>query len=297
MVGGLRLAQRWARARRRGGGIAPLAMLAALVMATTVRGGESSGASTSEATQADARRSIPLAKIEPQYRPAVKAVLDDPTIFRRMPTSVVDCRPELFTFLAQNPEVMVEMWRHLGVSHVELTRIDERTCKISDGAGTTGTIVVVEQTCEEGAQNRIVMLANGSYTGKPFQQSMTAQCVLVLTSGSKEETNGRRYVAARLDAFIKLDRMGLELVAKAVHPFVGQTADRNFTDTMLFVSNLSYTAEKRPEAIEQVAIDMQNLDQPRRQGLIKAAYQCAEAGKAWELNRAQQASLTTTETR
>jgi hypothetical protein len=268
-------------------------LLALLFLATAARAESATDASTSEATQAEARRSIPLAKIDPQFRPAVAAVIGEPTIFRRMPTSVVDCCPELFTFLAQNPEVMVEIWRHLGVSQVTLTRIDERTCKISDGAGTTGTLVIVEQTCEEGAQNRIVMLANGSFSGKPFQQPISAQCVFVLTSGSKEETNGRRFVAARMDAFIKLDRMSLALVAKAVHPFVGQTADRNFTDTMLFVSNLSYTAEKRPEAIEQVAIDMKNLDQPRRQGLIKAAYQCAEAGKQWEMSRARQASLET----
>jgi len=290
MVGGIRLAYKSARARRRGSG---LALLALLFLATAARAESASDASTSEATQVEARRSIPLAKIDPQFRPAVAEVIGEPTIFRRMPTSVIDCRPELFTFLAQNPEVMVEIWRHLGVSQVTLTRIDERTCKISDGAGTTGTIIVVEQTCEEGAQNRIVMLANGSFSGKPFQQAISAQCVFVLTSGSKEETNGRRFVAARMDAFIKLDRMSLALVAKAVHPFVGQTADRNFTDTMLFVSNLSYTAEKRPEAIEQVAIDMKNLDQPRRQGLIKAAYQCAEAGREWEMSRARQASLET----
>lgn len=291
MVGGIRIAYKSARARRRGSG---LALLALLFLATAARAESASDASTSEATQAEARRSIPLAKIDQQFRPAVAEVIGEPTIFRRMPTSVVDCRPELFTFLAQNPEVMIEIWRHLGVSQVTLTRIDERTCKISDGAGTTGTIIVVEQTCEEGAQNRIVMLASGSFSGKPFQQPISAQCVFVLTSGSKEETNGRRFVAARLDAFIKLDRMSLALVAKAVHPFVGQTADRNFTDTMLFVSNLSYTAEKRPEAIEQVAIDMKNLDQPRRQGLIKAAYQCAEAGRQWEMSRARQASLETT---
>jgi hypothetical protein len=290
MVGGLRFAYRPARARCLGGG---LALLALLLMAAASRTSEGSEASTSEVSQADARRSVPMAKIDPEFRPAVAAILAEPTIFRRMPTSVVDCRPELFTFLALNPEVMVEMWRHLGVSQVTLTRLDERTCKISDGAGTTGTIIVVEQTCEEGAQNRIVMLANGSFEGKPFQQPISAQCVLILTSGSKDETNGRRYVAARLDAFIKLDRTSLALVAKAVHPFVGQTADRNFADTMLFVSNLSYTAEKRPEAIEQVALDMQNLDQPRRQGLIKAAYQCAEAGRQWELSRARQASLVT----
>lgn len=290
MVGGLRFACGLSRAPR---GRAA-ALLVTLAVAGVARAGQPSAASTSDETQAEARRNIPMAKIDPAYRPAVAAVLADPTIFRRMPTSVVDCHPDLFTFLARNPEVMVEMWRRLGVSQVSLTRLDERTCRISDGAGTTGTIVVVEQTCEPGAQNRIVMLANGSFEGKPFKQPIGAQCVLVLTSGSKEETNGRRFVASRLDAFIKLDRVGLELVAKAVHPFVGQTADRNFTDTMLFVSNLSFTAEKRPESIEQLAIEMENLDQPRRQGLTKVAYECAEAGRKWELNRARQASLETT---
>jgi hypothetical protein len=290
MVGGLRFAYRRARARCREQG---LALLALALMASASRGENPTAASTSDESQAAARRSVPMAKVDPQYRPLVASIMAEPTIFRRLPTSVVDCRPELFTFLAQNPEVMVEIWRHLGVSQVTLTRIDERTCEISDGAGTTGTIIVVEQTCEEGAQNRIVMLADGSFEGKPFQQPISAQCVLILTSGSKEETNGRRYVAARLDAFIKLDRKSLALVAKAVYPFVGQTADRNFADTMLFVSNLSYTAEKRPEAIEQVAIDMKNLDQPRRQGLIKAAYQCAEAGRQWEMTRERQASLVT----
>lgn len=290
MVGGLHIACGGSRALR--GRVAALLVL--LVAAGAARAGDPAAASTSDETQAEARRNIPMAKIDPAYREAVAAVLADPTIFRRMPTSVVDCHPDLFTFLAQNPEVMVEMWRRLGVSQVSLTRLDERTCRVSDGAGTTGTIIVVEQTCEAGAQNRIVMLANGTFEGKPFKQPLAAQCVLVLTSGSKEETNGRRFVASRLDAFIKLDRMGLELVAKAVHPFVGQTADRNFTDTMLFVSNLSFTAEKRPEAIEQLSVEMENLDQPRRQGLAKVAYECAEAGRKWELNRARQASLETT---
>jgi hypothetical protein len=97
-------------------------------------------------------------------------------------------------------------------------------------------------------------------------------------------------VASRLDSFIKLDRMSLEIVAKAVHPFIGQTADRNFADTLSFVSNLSYMAEKRPESIEQLAVNVQNLDQPRRKQLTRLAYECAEAGRQWRLSRAEQAS-------
>jgi hypothetical protein len=192
----------------------------------------------------------------------------------------------MFTFLAQNPEVLVEIWRHLGVSQVELVRTGENTYRMSDGAGTTGNLVVVEQNCDAAAQNRIVMYAEGSYEGKPFNQPLSAQCVVLLRSGSMKETNGRTYVAARLDSFIKLDRMSLELVAKAVHPFVGQTADRNFTDTLSFVSNLSYTAERRPEAIERMAGQLGGVDQPRRQRLAELAFRAADAGDAWRLSRA-----------
>ena len=139
-------------------------------------------------------------------------------------------------------------------------------------------------------QNRIVMFAEGSFEGKPFQRPISADCVLILTSGSMEETNGRRYVASRLDSFIKLDRMSLELVAKAVHPFVGQTADRNFADTLSFVSNLSYTAEQRPETIERLALEVERVDQQRREQLTKLAHECAAAGKRWQVSRAEQPS-------
>jgi hypothetical protein len=269
------------------------ALLSLLVIAAKLSASEPEGASTSDDAREQARRSIPLAKVDAAYREPVSAVLANPTLFRRLPTNVVDCRPELFTFLAQNPEVLVEIWRRLGVSGVELTRLDEKTYRICDGAGTTGKLVVVEQTCDAAAQNRIVMFAEGSYDGKPFQRPISAQCVLVLTSGSTKETNGRQFVASRLDSFIKLDRMSLELVAKAVHPFVGQTADRNFADTLSFVSNLSYTAEKRPESIVRLAAEVENVDQPRRQALTKLAYECAAAGRQWEASRTQQVSAET----
>jgi hypothetical protein len=288
MGGFLRSGYGLAAAARRVGQAA--AVLSLLVGSLAAYAGEPLGASTTEEAKADARRSVRLAKIEPAYQQAVRDVLASPSLFRRLPTSVVDCHPDLFTFLAQNPEVLVQIWRHLGVSQVQLTRLDEKTFDISDGAGTTGKLVVVEQTCEPNAQNRIVMYAEGSYEGKPFQQPLSASCVVVLTSGSVEETNGRRYVASRLDSFIKLDRRSLELVAKAVHPFVGQTADRNFSDTMSFVSNLSYTAETRPDAIEKLATDVEKLDQPRRAQLTKLAYECAEAGKRWQLSRGQTAT-------
>src|SRR3712207_2132553 len=67
-------------------------------------------ASISHAARQEAASAIPLAKIDAKFQQQVREVLLDPSIFRRLPTNVVDCRPELFTYLAQNPEVLVEIW-------------------------------------------------------------------------------------------------------------------------------------------------------------------------------------------
>jgi hypothetical protein len=291
MCGFLRRALRSAWCRRRSAW--PALLIAALAGASAAAASEQQGASTSSQARQDARQAIPLKKIDPAYQKAVAEILADPSIFRRLPTDVVDCRPKMFTFLALNPEVLAEIWRDMGLSRVELTRTGANTFDLYDHAGTKGKLVVVEQSCDDNAQNRIVMYAEGVYDGKPFQRPVSAQCVLLLRSGSVRETNERQYVAARLDSVVKLDRTSIELLAQAVHPFIGRTADRNFADTLSFVSNLSYTAEKRPEMIEKIAADLDAVEPARRDRLVAIAHDCAEAGKQWETSRARQVSLET----
>lgn len=292
MSGGVRWEYALARAGRGRRWLAALLIAGAWAAADSqaLAADASSEASTSHAARQQATRSIPLAKIDAKFRRQVSEVLSDPSIFRRLPTNVVDCQPELFTFLGQNPEVLTAIWRQLGVSRVELKRTGENSFDLCDNAGTTGKLFVVEQSCDAAAQNRIVMYAEGSYDGKPFKKSVGARCVFLLTSGSVRETNGRHYVAARLDSFVKLDRTSLEILAQVAHPFVGKTADRNFADTLSFVSNLSYTAERRPETIVEMSAELTEVSASRRERLASLAQECAKAGAAWQVSRAEQAS-------
>jgi hypothetical protein len=251
--------------------LAVLALCPKPAFAERRSGGSPLTASTSVEARRDAIRSIPLQKISTKYRTAVREVLDDPSLYRRMPTSVIDCNPQLFTFLAQNPEVLVEMWQELGISTVELKRIGGATFELSDHAGTTGKLTIVEQKCDDRAQNRIVMFVEGRYEGKPFRRPLKADCVLVLRSGSLREENGRDYVAARLDSFVRIDRASIELFAKAMHPWVGRTADANFADTMTFVSSFSRASETRPDTIEHLVGSLDQLPVTQRVELLKLA--------------------------
>ncbi len=237
---------------------------------------ETSSSTTSSRARNEAIRAIPFQRIAPDYRRRVKQVLNDTSLYRRLPTMTVDCHPPLFTFLAKNPDVLVQIWRQLGISNIDLVRVGNNKFRLTDSVGTVGHLVIVEQNCDDRAQNRLVMYAEGAYEGKPFKRPVRAQCVLLLRSGSVKETNGRHYVAVRLDTFLRIDRASLELFAKAVHPLVGKTNDRNFADTINFISKMSQAAETRPLTIERLANSLSRVSADRKRQLVQITRECAD---------------------
>lgn len=247
---------------------------------TSPQSSRSLEASTSNAAKRDAIKSIPFQNIAPSNRNAIRKVVNECSLYRRMPTGIVPCGPDMFTFLMQHPEILVEMWRELGISRVDLVKTGSNTFQISDNAGTTAKLTIVEQKCEKGAQNRIIMFADGAYEGKMFKSPVRAQCVLLLRSGSFHETNDRTYVAARLDTFVRIDRTSIKLFAKAMHPWVGKTADRNFIDTMKFVSNLSQAGEKNPETIERLVNRLSRIPERDQKEILQITYESAKNPKA-----------------
>ena len=62
-------------------------------------------ATTSKSARQDAVRSIPFEQLDPEGRNKVNSVLSNLTVFRRMPTRVIDCDPGLYLFLVEHPDV------------------------------------------------------------------------------------------------------------------------------------------------------------------------------------------------
>src|SRR5450755_3126999 len=61
------------------------------------------GTSSAEARE-DATRKIPWSRLPEGQRRDVEYVVKNPSIYRRLPTRVVDCDPDLFTFLLRRPD-------------------------------------------------------------------------------------------------------------------------------------------------------------------------------------------------
>ena len=110
-------------------------------------------ATSSHAARDEAVRAIPWKLMSPTSRQTTQSILNNPSIYRRLPTRIIDCDADLFTFLLQHPEVVIDVWRVMGISQVALTKMPDGSYRGTDGAGTTGSVRYLFSNWGEGAQN------------------------------------------------------------------------------------------------------------------------------------------------
>src|SRR3990172_1682165 len=151
-------------------------------------------ATSQRAAREEAIRAIPWKRLAEPQRRKLQYVVKNAGIYRRLPTRVIDCDPDLFSFLLRHPEVVVDVWQMMGVSRVTLERIAEQAFRGDDGAGTTGNVCYLYADWGPDAHNLAVVYAEGAYDGKPFIKPLRARSVIVLQSVAAQKTNGRNYV-------------------------------------------------------------------------------------------------------
>jgi hypothetical protein len=251
--------------------------------ATTVQGAgisiipsSDSDATSSRAAHDDAVRAIPWRQMSPASRQTAQTVINSTSIYRRLPTRIIDCDPDLFTFLLQHPEIVIDVWRVMGISQVALDKSPDGIYHGTDGAGTTGTVRYLFCNWGQSAHNIAVVYANGAYQGPPFVTPLKAQSITLLRSSAVRETNGRHYITVRIDSFVRVEQLAVEIIAKTVQPWIAKTADQNLIETLTFVSNFSRTAEKNPQGIKRLANRLDALDEPTRNELVTLCFRTAE---------------------
>ncbi|HEX5471364.1 MAG TPA: hypothetical protein VFW73_05735 [Lacipirellulaceae bacterium] len=235
-----------------------------------------SDATSSRAAHEDAVRAIPWKQMSPASRQTAESVIENTSIYRRLPTRIIDCDPDLFTFLLQHPEIVIDVWRVMGISQVALNRSPDGIYHGTDGAGTTGTVRYLFCNWGQSAHNIAVVYADGGYKGPPFVMPLKAQSIMLLRSGAVQETNGRHYITVRIDSFVRIEQVAVEIIAKTVQPWIAKTADQNLVETLSFVSNFSRTAEKNPQGMRRLAYRLDGLDEPTRNQLVSLCFRTAE---------------------
>ena len=207
----------------------------------------------------EAISAIPFDQLTEETQAKLWGVVSQPSIYRQLPTTVVESDPDMHVFLVRYPEVVINMWQLMGVTKVQMKRTGDYAFKASDGAGTVCDVQLVY-----GDQNTHVYYAEGSYEGVLLRKLIRGSCVMVLKSEYSKTQDQHVYVTNRLDMFVQLDNVGAEILAKTLHPLVGKSADHNFTESTRFLGQISKAAETRSAGLQQLAGRLNNVTEPVR---------------------------------
>lgn len=240
--------------------------------------------SSSRESRELAIRSIPLVNLTPQAIAKLKPVLDDPTIFRRMPTQTIVCDPEMFNFVIRYPEVLVEIWDLMGMTQVAMKRTGPFSFRGEDGAGTTCQSEMII-----GSDRLHIYYAEGEYEGGLIARKLDGRCVCVIHSQPGVGDAGQLLVTASMDIFLKLDNLGADLIAKTISPLVVKTADYNYIESLRFVSQLSIAAQRNPQALEQLAERLEGLRPDVRARFVQVTNHTAHRRERLVASRSQKA--------
>lgn len=222
--------------------------------------------STSRAARQQAVQAIPYDKLDNAARQKVDAIVKNSSLYRRLPVQVIDCDPNMYLFLVRHPEVVVDIWQLMGVTEIALKRTSDVAFDASDGAGTSGMVEFLY-----GDHQTHLIFTEGSYSGPLTASPIRAKCLLVLQTSYIKQPNGRYFVTNRLDAFMDVDNVGLQLLARTFQNVFGKTADSNFGETAYFISKLSRTAETNAEGIRQMTAQLDDVDLPTKAKFVKHA--------------------------
>lgn len=267
-----------------------LTLLVAITSAQGVRAAEGNKGQSARDAREAAIAQIPWRSLTGPRKQAVSRVVTDASLFRRLPTRVIDCDPEVFDHLVDHPEMVVETWRLMGISKVGLRRTGPETFAATDAAGGRGSVQVLNQQCTADGATHVLAYAKGVYQAPPMPSPITATTVLNMRAQKRLAANGRTHITADLDAFIRLDRAGAELVLRTLQPLVNRTADHNFVETMKFVSLFSHTAERNPEGMVRMAGRMERIDEPTRREFAAICHRTAERSQSRRDQRLRLAS-------
>jgi hypothetical protein len=227
-------------------------------------------------------KSIPFSRLPPPTAEAVQEVTSNPSFYRQLPPRVLQCDPQLMTFMVRHPEVMVNIWEMIGITNITTIRTGRRTFFADDGAGTKCNCELIYSDDE-----LHIYYGTGDYDGFLTPRPVKGRVVCVLRAQA-EPLHGNPVepmVTSRMDVFLKVDNIGADLLTRTLAPLVGKVTEHNFEETSRFVCQLSEFCGNHPLAAqrltEQLTVNDESIRREFESIVSKIAYKRFHAPGHW----------------
>lgn len=222
--------------------------------------------SSTRAELKSALESLPLERLNVDQRKRVAEILDNRSMFRRLPTISLECSPDVYEHFTHNPESAVAFWRVMGISKFTMTPQANNVWVGDAGDGSKGVIELLLQDRETN-----LLLCDGEYRSPVLINPIRARAIMHLRSRIQPSPAGQPVIVHDLDLFVMFPQQSVDTVAKVVSPVSHMIADRNFRELSMFVRFIHLAMENQPGWIERSVQKMDGVSLRQKDELLTLA--------------------------
>ncbi|MEZ6055153.1 MAG: hypothetical protein R3C01_00475 [Planctomycetaceae bacterium] len=203
---------------------------------------------SSRATRKEAIQSLPTKSLHPESQRVVESILDNVSLYRRLPVVRCESDPRVIQFFTEHPDVAVAIWRVMEISEFTMKQTGPYDYQSDSGDGSIGTVQVLYRTPEQQ-----LILCRGQFKSPALPKPIEAQAIMSLTTEFSRDEQGKPLATCRADVFVSFPSATIETAARFIAPVSHRIADRNFEEVVTFIRMMHIAMTDQPVWVEQVA--------------------------------------------
>ena len=196
----------------------------------------------------ESRLNLPWNDLTPAAQTKIRSVVSGTPLFHRMPQQTVYADAEMYNFLLQQPDLVIGFWEYMGATQLSLREIRSNQYILKETGGTVATVEVLYRT-----NDLCIVYARGEYRGPLLAKAYQGDVVLVLRSYFTRDEADEPVVVCDLDAFVQINSLGADVLAKLFFSSLTKIAEGNFEVTVGFVSQVSQAAVRNSSVLKSTA--------------------------------------------
>ncbi len=223
---------------------------------------------------------LPLENLRPANRELADEILDDISIFRRLPTVRCEMTPAVYSYFRSNPDMAVGIWHAMGISEMQLEQKSTYVYEMATGDGTHGTINIIHKS-----NHNLLMLCSGDFLNPVTNRAINARALFHLVTRFQRDDAGRTWLTHHADMFVMFPSTTIEAIARMISPVSNRICDQNFEEITLFVRLMDVATVRRPEWIHSLADEVEGVSDESRIALANLAQDVVSVPTASEASQ------------
>ncbi len=185
---------------------------------------------------------VPLDDLAPPIRERVRTVIEHPTLSSRGPLEAFHCRPVLYYWLLDHPDLAVRLWRGLGAKCSDIQARGDGSFMWKDAQNGE----MHWQTVVRSGKQR-VWYAEGRVKPGLMLPAVSVRAVVVLNHQEGSDGSGKPAVRHQMDMILHTDSRAVSLATRLFGASAPRLAEEYVGQLEMFFGALAWYLSEHPE--------------------------------------------------